>query len=67
MLVAFANHLVLEWIPPNDPCARREFPDGVPEDYRFDLLWNAIQPFYEIVQMEALPGSGRRLFLLRLR
>jgi len=67
LLAGLAKRAVVEWIPPDDPAARTEFRGRVPENYRFDLLWEAIQPYYEIVQIEKLPSCSRRLFLLEPR
>ena len=62
LLADTARRAVIEWIPPEDADARAAFAGKPPDGYRFDLLWEAMQPNFEIEQIERLPGTDRRLF-----
>ena len=69
-LSSLGGELVVEFVEPHDPMARRllsDKPAGTHDDYRVDLFEKALEDRCEILSAEALPGESRRLYHARPR
>jgi ribosomal protein L11 methylase PrmA len=68
-LARLGRHVVLEWVPKGDPkvdvllATREDVFDG----YTREALVGAVEDHFEVVEVTALPGTSRELFLLDRR
>ena len=69
LLARMGRHAIVEWVPKDDPKVRVLLRDreDVFSDYTREGFEAAIQPSFEVMRTEPLPGSGRIMYLLRRR